>query len=428
MIEYALFLKFAVALVLGALIGLQRERFHKREEISLFGGIRTFILICLLGTLSAFLSDMFHMFYGFIIISGFIMFIIIVYKRRTELTQDMGGVTEITAILTFIIGMICYMGDDLYGRNIQFAIAITILLLIVISTKHLLHEFAKRVDYQEVVTTLKFAVISFIILPLLPNQPFGPYGLFNPYKIWLVVVLLSALSYVGYILNKFLSAKKSIALTGVLGGMTSSTALTSAMSIDSKKNEGLSKAFAGATVTASGITFLRILLIVFVINAAIIPKLLIPMLSMAAVSFLVTWILFRKEKPDRKVAEQQVEFHSPFRFLPALSFGIFFILVLYASKLATVYFSSTGIVVTGIFSGIADVDAISVSMASLSKIGMLNAVSLSLAVIVITCAAIANMLTKLSIAYLFGNRNYAGLVGIGFGFIILTGLIALLFV
>ena len=165
MIEIAMFKPFLVSILIGALLGLEREKaYHDERTPRNFAGIRTFTLISLLGTLSAMLADIFTKYFvlgGFI---AFFMFIIVVYYITSTVQKDIGATTEITAVLTYLFGILCYT------KYLEMAVAFAVITVLVVSTKSFLHGFVKKVKLEEIYDTIKFAIIAFVILPILPNK------------------------------------------------------------------------------------------------------------------------------------------------------------------------------------------------------------------------------------------------------------------
>ena len=407
-------LKFLIALAIGALIGIERER--KQVNKSEFAGIRTFILIALFGILSVYINEFYP---NFLVISflGLIVLVGLSYVVSTRETGDIGITTEVVALLTFILGVLCYTDEGIRIAPI-FAIIITALL----ATKSYIHKFVRKISEKELINTLKFLIIAFVILPLLPDQTIGPLDVFNPYQIWLVVVFISAISYAGYILMKLIGAERGLGITGVIGGLVSSTAVTTAMASRVKESEFIIRAAVFATVVASSMMFLRILFEVLVINPDLISLLMVPMLSMGILGIVLGIIAWKTTKV--KEIGEEIKFKNPFSLRPALIFGILFLIILFMSKIADIYFGSSGLYVASVISGIADVDAITISMALLAK----TTVPQEVAVTAITIAAISNTVMKFSIAFFIGTRRFGQIVGLIFAAIITTGLIAVFFI
>jgi uncharacterized membrane protein (DUF4010 family) len=252
---------------------------------------------------------------------------------------------------------------------------------------------------------------------MLPETPLDPWGVLNPRQIWLFVVLVSLVGYVGYILIRILGTERGLSLTGVLGGLVSSTAVASAMASEVKENDEMLPSAVFATAIASCTMFPRMLFIVLVANKDLFLALLPNLLIMTVVGVVLAYLLVRKNTTRGK----DVKMKDPFRIIPALTFGAFFALVLLISKLAGIYFGDAGIYAASIVSGLADVDAITLTLSTLAK----STLAPNVAVASITIAAITNTLVKLCIAYVLGTREFGNRIAAIFLPTVLTGLIAL---
>lgn len=412
--EISLILKFLISFAIGALIGTERER--KQSKVKEFAGIRTFMLIAVLGTSSAYLSTFYP---NFLIIAflGFAATVGLSYIVATREDGDIGITTEVTALLTFILGALC-----LTDEGLQIVPILAIIITTLLAIKPYLHTFARKISQKEINNTLKFLIIAFVILPLLPDQTFGPLNVFNPYQIWLIVVFISGISFAGYILMKFIGPERGIGATGIVGGLISSTAVTTAMAARVRESDFFIRAAVFATVIASSMMFLRVLFEVSVINPSLIDLISIPMLSMGIIG-IALGLLAWKMTHVRKVGEK-LNLKNPFSLRPALIFGFLFLIILYATKIAEIYFGNSGLYITSIISGIADVDAITISMAILAK----NTITPDVAVTAITLAAISNTIIKFLIAMFLGTRKFGYLIGVIFAVIIAIGLMTIFFI
>lgn len=409
-----LILKFLISFAIGALIGTERER--KQSKIKEFAGIRTFMLIAVFGTSSAFLSTFYP---NFLIIAflGLAAVVSLSYIPSIKETGDIGITTEVVALLTFILGALCFTDEGL-----QIVPILAIIITTLLAFKPYLHTFAQKISQKEIINTLKFLIVAFVILPLLPNETIGPLGVFNPYQIWLMVVFISGISFAGYILMKFIGAERGISATGIIGGLVSSTAVTTAMAARVKESDFVIRAAVFATVVASSMMFLRVLFEVSVINPGLISLLAAPMLSMGILGIVLGFLAWKTTK-IRDVGED-LKLKNPFSLKPALIFGLLFLAILFISEIANIYFGSRGIYITSIISGVADVDAITISMAILAR----DTISNEVAVTAITLAAISNTVVKFFIAMFFGTRKFGYLIGVIFALIISIGIIAIIFV
>ena len=408
---------FGAAVLLGLLIGMQRQYVKQKNNELMFAGVRTFSIISLLGALSVYISQMLGISVFIVMLAGYLLFIIAAYSLESYLSKDIGATGEISSMVTFLIGALCAL--DKIAVSVFVAITLTVLLV----SKKSLHTFASKIKQVEVYSTLKFAIIAFIILPLLPNKAYGPYNVLNPYIIWLMVVLITGISFLAYILIKAFGAKRGIGITGFLGGLISSTAITTSLSSQSKK-VSLVNPFVFGIIIAGATMFIRVLIEVSILNYDLLQSLLIPIGVMGVIGFIAAaFFWFRKEKPTKEI--HACEFSSPFTMGPAVKFAILFAVILFISKAGQVLLGNNALYGISFFSGLVDIDAITVSMANLSRTGD---IPMSIATTAIIIAATANTLTKAGIVYFMGSRNVSKKVMLIFGLVVLAGMAALFLV
>ena len=391
MFDLELALRFGAAIGLGLLLGLERER--KRDAELLFGGVRTFALIALLGAVGAYLQS--ELDQGWLVLAAFaaVSALVIVSYMTTAARGELGITTEISALLAFVVGVLCSWD------RVGVASVTTVVCLLLLALKDYLHRLARRVELEDVEATLKFAVISVIILPLLPNEMFGPAPLdvINPYKIWLMVVLIAGLNFLGYVLVKVLGNEHGLLATGILGGLVSSTAVTLSFSQRSRQEPGMSSAFVLAIVAAWTIMFLRVLVMVGFVSSSLAAVLVLPLGLMAAAGALVSLVLWRRSwSQETGVVTAGA---NPFELGEAIKFGFLFGIVTVVAKAAQVYLGETGLYLAGAVAGLTDVDAISLSMANLAAADTEN---LIVAARTIVIAVLSNTLVKTGMAVFVG--------------------------
>lgn len=415
--------QFGTALALSVLIGLERERSKQKSAGQAFAGLRTFILLGILGFLAFHLIDISEVLFGLVSFSVF-AFIGISYFVSAYKNGRIGLTTEIAAVLTFLIGGLCRL------EYFVLATSIALVILTVLYFKIPLHKLAAKLKKDELQSAIKFILIAFVVLPLLPDKGYGPYELINPYIIWLMVVFVSGISFVSYIAIKVLGTRKGIGVTGFFAGLISSTALALNFSKQSKENRFIVNPYAFALIVASTAMFLRVLLEVFVLNSLLLAELLKPFLAMAtvgAISAAVLWKMGDDERNDSKATKGATDHRlkSPFRLVPALQFGILFALVMIISKLGQIYLGEQGIYLVSSVSGLTDMDAITVSMANLAKDSSISGVTATTA---ITIAAVTNTLFKGVIFAVLGARKVAARVLVVFGLMVAAGAASLFFI
>jgi len=391
MFDLDLALRFGAALGLGLLLGLERER--KRDAELMFGGVRTFALIALLGAVGAFMEHELRQ--GWLILAVFVALsaLVIVSYATTAARGELGITTEVTALLAFVVGALC--GWDKVGV----ASVATVVCLLLLTLKDFLHGLARRVELADVEATLTFAVISVIILPLLPNQTFGPppVDVINPYKIWLMVVLIAGLNFLGYLLVKMLGNEHGFILTGILGGLVSSTAVTLSFSQRSRREPDMASAFVLAILVAWTIMFVRVVIMVGLVNSALARGLALALGWIAAASLIVSLVLWQRSRSRATGVVSAGP--NPFELGEAIKFGLLFGVVTVVAKAAQAYLGETGLYLAGAVAGLTDVDAISLSMANLATT---NPEIIKIAQRTIVIAVLSNTLVKCGMAAFMG--------------------------
>jgi len=434
-------LNFLIAISIGIILGLEREIAYKRDKIRGSAGIRTFILFSIFGFLIAHISiNVLNSITLFIVgFAAFILMIIAAYLSVAIKTGKLGATTETASILTFILAAMVALNNT----QLQLMSAIiAVIVAAVLALKENLHKIAKNIKSNEVYAAIKLAVISIIILPFLPNKSYTlleiPYlkeliltspsltsivsqlAVFNPFTIWLLVVFISALSFIGYILVKTVGANKGIGLTSFLGGIVSSTATTVSLA-EKSKGKKTTNPFVFGIILASSIMFIRILILVAAINSKLVKFLIVPLGLMALTSFIGAFIISRKKENTK----EKMEFSSPFALKPALKFGLFFVIILALSKILYLFLGNSGAYIASLVSGLVDVDAIVLSLSTFSSSGT---IAERVAVLGTILAIFANTIVKAGITYVMGEKKVAKKVIIIFAITLVVGIISALLI
>lgn len=393
-----LFQKIIIAILIGIFIGVERERKKKPGE-KYFGGIRTFPLVALFGFLSAMIASFteFYLYAIFFLIFG--LTISISYYFAAE-RGEIGGTTEIALFIVFILGSLVFWDMLLVSA----AIAVVVQIFLAFKTE--LRTFAGEVNQEDIIATIKFLVLTIIVLPILPDKQFGPFNAFNPHKVWLIIILIASVSFSGYILFKIIGTNKGIALLSFLGGIASSTALTLSFTQKSKEVKDLSRNFAAGIILASSIMFPRLLFIIFVANQKMVAALALPFLFFTVVGLISSFVIWRKNTKQIN----NIDLTNPFKIIFALKFGLVFLIILFIAKASQFYFGNNGVYVSGFFSGFADLDAIALSLAEIAN----KVISLDVAANAMILAAFANTIVKLLIPLFLGSKEIKKIVAVGF--------------
>jgi uncharacterized membrane protein (DUF4010 family) len=381
----------AMVLLMGLLVGLERQHSQKTDE-PLFAGFRTFPVIALTGFLSGLLAHAGFPWMLPVALAGVSAVAVAAYFVTAQ-GKHKGATTELVAILTFIFGALAAF-DYLIPAAI-FAVVTTLLL----SMKAPMHKLAEKIQEGEIYAILKFAIVTVIVLPLLPNRTYGPFDVLNPRVVWWMVVLISAVSMLGYVLMRFLGARQGIAVTGLLGGLASSTATTFGLSQKAREaSASAARYFALGILIASTIMFIRVLVLTVVVDPGLARQLLLPIAAPAGLGIVLAIVLWRKKEES---AEARLEVKNPMELSRALQFAALFAVVLFAATAAHHYFGSAGAYVASAIAGLTDVDAVTVSMARLAHENVLSAGTAN-ASILLACSV--NTLVKGGIAMVIGGR------------------------
>ncbi len=400
-----LLVRLAVAAGIGALIGMERER---SESAGLFAGSRTFPLISLLGALTeAFFS---HLYLPVTVILFGI--VVVAYAGKIVLENDLGLTTPVVSVLTFFFGAMTTRSDETFVLAVVLGTLTTVLL----AAKGPLHALADRISTEELRATLKFLIVVLVVYPLLPNRGLPWLLGLNPRFVWLMVILVSGLSFTAYVFTRWLGPRHGIGATGVLGGFVSSTATAVSMAERTRSEAGLYRICGFAIVVASVTMFPRMLVEVLIVHPELalplVPPVVVITLVGAGLSGALLWRSYEDFRPD-------VTLKNPFRLQPALLFGGFFGFILLVSEWTTEWFGAEGLYGTALLSGLADVNAITLSLAKLARDGSVDILTASGAILT---AGVANTAVKVGIAWFVGGRRLGRLVGLLMLVAILAGL------
>ncbi|MFP4228778.1 MAG: MgtC/SapB family protein [Salinivenus sp.] len=418
-----LFYRFGVALVLGFFMGLQREYAHRKrsasEDEELLAGARTFPLIALLGAAAAFGSAEVDSAWPLVSIVLAVTVLLGVGHFHQAQERDMGLTTEIAALIALFTGALCFWG------YLRLAAALGVGTAVLLSLKVQTHTLARRIDQEDIYATLKFAVITVIVLPLLPREGYGPppFDVLVPYNVWLMVVLISGISFLGYVLIKAVGPRRGVGLTGLLGGLASSTAVTLSIAERSRDAEGLDRPLAMAALLAWTIMYARVIVEVGAVHPPLLQTVWAPVLGISAVS--LGYCVYLYSAPPPQEADEPKTVNNPFRLGPALTFGVLYAVILVVSNGAQQYFGDTGVYVSSLVAGLADVDAITLSMARLNESGDLTSTTATRAIVI---AAAANTILKGAILVLAGQRTLRRAVLPGVALIVGATAVAVLLV
>ena len=410
---------FATALLIGALLGIERER-HKREHDDVtIGGLRTFILFALIGALGGWLTlalDSAWILAAALlaalapVLAGYIL------SARAQ-PDSLGLTTELAAVAACLLGAMTTLGYR------ELAVGLGVAVAAVLAYKHPLHGLVHRLDREDVYAGLRLLIATFIVLPLLPGEAIDPWGALRPRSLWMLVLLISSLSLVGYVATRLLGARRGIPLTGLTGGLVSSTAVTLAFSRQSRDPAyaGSSSALASGILVAWAVMFVRVIVEVLVVNRVLLAQVALPFAAMALTAVAAAW--FHRSRAAAVELTEGVPLKNPFSLTAAAKFAAFFALVLLVVKLVQTYAPGRGVYFVAALAGTTDVDAITLSMAQYARSG-----SAQIAVQAITIAALTNTVVKTVMVGVLGSASLRTPIFASATLVVATGAVALYFV
>jgi uncharacterized membrane protein (DUF4010 family) len=400
-LDLAVVPSFALALLIGALVGIEREK-RKVEEGGVGAhGLRTFILLAELGAVGGYLAARLSSPWVLVAtLAAATAAVVAGYVQEGRVRPDsLGLTTEVAAVVVCLLGALVTLGQPGLAVVLGIATAATL------AYKQPLHALIRALGWSDVYAGLRLLVATFVVLPFLPDRAVDPWGALNPHSLWKLVLLIASLSLVGYAATRLLGADRGAALTGLTGGLASSTAVTLSFARRSRDEAGTAPAPAPALacgiLLAWAVMFGRVLVEVLVVNRDLVGKVAIPFAAMGLAALAAAGVLYREGSRVRTApaaSGPEVPLRNPFSLASAAKFAAFFALVLLVVKLAQGRLPGAGVYVVAAIAGLTDVDAITLSMAQYAKTG-----SPQVAVTAIGIAALSNTLTKCVLVAVLGS-------------------------
>jgi uncharacterized membrane protein (DUF4010 family) len=382
----------SIALALGLLIGAERG-WEERDaaEGQRIAGLRTYGLIGLVGGVCGLLAQTLD---AEIIGFGFLGFVILLTTAYIcNFQRDVGITSLVAGLLTFTLGALATLGQ------VVPAVASAVVTTLILGYKPQLHQGLKTLERHELRAALQLLLISVVVLPLLPNQGYGPWKALNPYEIWWMVVLIASISFTGYFAMKWVGARKGILLTSVFAGLASSTALSLHFARLAQARPDLTTYLAAGILIACGTMLPRMVIVASLINPALFPALIGPAVVMAALIYgavAIHWLRHDREHSTSGSGAMQ----NPLELSVALRFGAFLAAIVLLTKALREYLGDAGILLIATISGVADVDAITLTLSRLSN----EDLTVQLAATGIIIASAVNSLVKGALAGGIGGR------------------------
>ena len=384
--------KILLVLFLSFLLGLEREERRTAAEHYSFGGVRTYPLIGLIGYAASLLSggQILPVMLGFAIVGGFLM---LAYQHKVATSALSGVTSEMSGLTTYLVGAL------VYREQFWIATTVTVASMLLLEFKAVLEGLSKRIAAEEILTFTKFLLLTAVVLPVLPNQEFGPFQI-NPFKTWLVVVAVSGVSYGSYVIQRLTKGHGGVILAALLGGAYSSTVTTVVLAKRAAR-ESRPHLFAGGTLIASGVMYLRLAGLVTLFNRNLMLTLGVPFAILAAAGMGAGWLWTRI--PDARTGEVKREYQSgnPLELRAAFFFALIFLAVLVVTHLVITYLGRAGVYTLAGLMGVTDVDPFIMGMTQSAG----GATPLNVASAAIVIAAASNNLVKGIYAFSLSDRK-----------------------
>ncbi|MGQ3050175.1 MAG: MgtC/SapB family protein [Roseateles sp.] len=402
---------FFAALLIGILVGIEREKKRPAGPADTIGGIRTHALLALAGATSAWLGQALQLPWLLVVVIAAVAAMTVtrhVLWRHDGRDAAPSMTSQIAAVLVVLLGGLAATGHQ------ALAVALAVTLSAVLAFKQPLHALVQRLGLDDILAGLKLLIASVIVLPLLPNETMDPWQALNPYQLWLMVVLILALSLAGYVGMRWLGPARGAAITGLAGGLVSSTATTLNFARDSRRAgpAANSSAITAGILCAWLVMFLRVMTIVAVLNPPLLAALWLPLVVMSVVSGALALRHYLAGAAAASTATASTApLKNPFSLGAAIRFGALFAVVLVIVKLAQQQFPAGGLIAVSALAGAADVDAIVLSLSGRSA-GAMRTVSTAWTAWAVLAALLANTVVKIAMVMLTARGDVRRSMGL----------------
>ena len=401
-----------VAAAIGLLLGLQRERQLQEKRVRGIAGARTFTIVALLGAMTTLLTQPDEV--PWITAAGLLALAALTVAGYVRESRDdaksTGQTSEALLLLTYVLGATAVRGSP------QVATIVGAAALVLVGLKQKLHGLAGTLTDEDERAALKFVAVALLVLPFLPDKDMGPFDAINPYKIGRLAVLVAAVSFVGYVAGKLVDARRGLLVVGLLGGLASSTATTAAFARRSRESPEHVNALAAGTLAACSVSFPRVMILAGIVSPAFLQVLwpYLTAMGIVTVAAAVVGLLAMLRS-----STENVPLRNPFELAPAIWFALLFTVVVVVARGAQVWLGDAGLYVAAALTGLTDVDAMTLSAASLVGKGPETETLAKAA----TIAVMANALSKALIAVTTGSRAFAVRVAAGLVLSVVAGLV-----
>jgi uncharacterized membrane protein (DUF4010 family) len=410
-----LFIQFVLTGVFSFIVGLdQRKQYSENEEKLTFGTDRTFVFIGLLGFVLLVVQPVEMHFYmgGGLIIS---LFLAIFYYQKIKFQNNYGLTTVLLALLTYTLPIIIITQPN------WFVLLFFVLMLILSESKHKIRGFSQKINRSEFITLAKFLIIAGIILPALPDQPIFSFLNLTPYKVWLAIVVISGISYISYILRKFVFPDAGLLLTGIFGGLYSSTATTIILARKNRESGTNQREFAAAIIIATAMMFFRIYILLLIFNPEVGKIMTVWFVSMFLISLGTAYFIYTGFKKTHKMATAAMnilEDKNPLEFKIAVVFGLLYVFFSFVTQYTLDNFGTQGLNILSFIVGFSDIDPFLLNLFQ----GKYDVTQFLIGMATFQ-AILSNNILKMIYAKVLGHQLLGKYVFQGFGVIIVANIV-----
>jgi len=409
-----LFIQFLLTAVFSFIVGLEQRKQHsEKEELLTFGTDRTFVFIGLLGfvLMVAEPVGMYIYLAGGLVIS---LFLGIFYYQKIKFQNNYGLTTVLLALLTYTIPLLVITQPN------WLTMIFFVMVLILIESKRAIGGISKKIDRSEFITVAKFIIIAGIILPALPDKQISSFLNFSPYKVWMAIVVISGISYLSYILRKFVFPDAGLIITGLFGGLYSSTATTIILARKSKETDSNYREYAAAIIIATAMMFLRIYILLLIFNPAVGISISVWFIIMFFISLGTGYYFyygFKKTKKSAIVTKNILEDKNPLEFKVAVVFALLYVFFSFVTQYTLQNFGTQGLNFLSFIVGFTDIDPFLLNLFQ----GKYEVTQLLIGTATFQ-AILSNNILKMLYAKTLGNKLLAKYIFQGFGIIIIANI------
>lgn len=398
--EVELFRRLAVALAIGLLIGLERG-WQTRDETDRerTAGLRTFALTGLLGGMSALVAAATSTVVLAAALLAYTGALAAFSFREAIIEKNLSMTGVVAGILTFVLGAYAVLGNE------TIAVAAAVAMAILLALRDKLHAWIRAITWTEMRSVLVILAMSFLLLPILPNRPVDPWNVVVPSEIWLLAILIAVVSFIGYVAIRLFGERRGLTVASIAGGLASSTATTVSLARIAREHPQGARFLAAGVLLAGATMMARVVVLVGVLRPVLLGTLAVPVIAGLVVLIVASALLLWGGRSDNRQPELQLR--NPFDLGSVLWLAGLIAIIMLATKILAGHIGQKGVLLLAAISGIADVDALTLSMTRLYGDGF-NQIEATRAILV---AVGVNTVAKGCMAWVIGGRVFGITVG-----------------